>query len=82
MTIEQVGEVLKGNFIGARHPEATADSPTVPVNVKDRDVFHLTIEEYLQSLISLIDELVRGLFAVSHYYADPWLNRLVLRATR
>ena len=33
-------------------------SLTVPVNLKDRDAFHLTIEEYLQSLISLIDELV------------------------
>lgn len=32
---------------------------TVPVNLKDRDAFHLTIEEYLQSLISLIDELAR-----------------------
>lgn len=31
---------------------------TVPVNLKDRDAFHLTIEEYLQSLISLIEELV------------------------
>ncbi|KAI4794305.1 Translin, partial [Aureobasidium sp. EXF-8846] len=31
----------------------------IPVNVKDRDIFHLTIEEYLQSLISLIDELAR-----------------------
>lgn len=31
---------------------------TVPVNLKDRDEFHLTIEEYLLSLISLIDELV------------------------
>ena len=31
---------------------------TVPVNLKDRDAFHLTIEEYLQSLITLIDELV------------------------
>ncbi|MCJ1239467.1 hypothetical protein MMC14_007463 [Varicellaria rhodocarpa] len=31
----------------------------VPVNLKDRDAFHLTIEEYLQSLISLIDELAR-----------------------
>ena len=30
----------------------------VPVNLKDRDAFHLTIEEYLQSLISLIEELV------------------------
>lgn len=29
----------------------------VPVNLKDQDVFHLSIEEYLQSLISLVDEL-------------------------
>lgn len=29
----------------------------VPVNLKDRDAFHLTIEEYLHSLISLVDEL-------------------------
>ncbi|KAK5116967.1 hypothetical protein LTR62_006688 [Meristemomyces frigidus] len=31
----------------------------VPVNVKDRDTFHLTIEEYLLALISLLDELAR-----------------------
>ncbi|PBP18347.1 putative recombination hotspot-binding protein (Translin) [Diplocarpon rosae] len=31
----------------------------VPVNLKDRDAFHITIEEYLQSLITLIDELSR-----------------------
>ena len=31
----------------------------VPVNLRETDAFHLTIEEYLQSLISLIDELVR-----------------------
>ncbi|KAI9759354.1 MAG: hypothetical protein M4579_002412 [Chaenotheca gracillima] len=31
----------------------------VPVNLKDRDAFHLTIEEYLYSLISLVDELAR-----------------------
>ncbi|KAL9059726.1 MAG: hypothetical protein Q9162_001027 [Coniocarpon cinnabarinum] len=30
----------------------------IPVNVKDRDTFHLTIEEYLHALVSLIDELV------------------------
>lgn len=30
----------------------------VPVNLKDRDAFHLTIEEYLLALISLVDELV------------------------
>lgn len=33
--------------------------PPVPVNLKDQDAFHLAIEEYLQALISLIDELVR-----------------------
>jgi len=31
----------------------------VPVNLKDRDAFHITIEEYLQSLITLIEELAR-----------------------
>ncbi|KAL5115570.1 Translin-1 [Pleosporales sp. CAS-2024a] len=31
----------------------------IPVNLKDRDEFHLTIEEYLQSLISLVEELTR-----------------------
>ncbi|KAI9792668.1 MAG: hypothetical protein M1816_001767 [Peltula sp. TS41687] len=31
----------------------------VPVNLRDRDAFHLTIEEYLQALISLIEELAR-----------------------
>lgn len=31
---------------------------TVPVNLKEGDAFHLAIEEYLQSLISLIEELV------------------------
>lgn len=31
----------------------------MPTNVKDRDTFHLTIEEYLLSLISLLDELSR-----------------------
>lgn len=36
-----------------------ANSPVVPVNLKDRDAFHITIEEYLQSLITLIEELAR-----------------------
>ena len=31
----------------------------VPVNLKNRDAFHLTIEEYLHALITLIEELVR-----------------------
>lgn len=29
------------------------------MNLKDRDAFHITIEEYLQALISLIEELTR-----------------------
>ncbi|KAK2735912.1 hypothetical protein FQN57_001052 [Myotisia sp. PD_48] len=32
---------------------------SVPVNLKDQDAFHLTIEEYLQALISLVEELSR-----------------------
>jgi hypothetical protein len=38
---------------------ATLRCVIVPVDLKDRDAFHLTIEEYLQALISLIEELVR-----------------------
>lgn len=30
----------------------------VPTNVKGEDVFHLTIEEYLLALISMVEELV------------------------
>ncbi|KAI9669981.1 MAG: hypothetical protein M1831_007017 [Alyxoria varia] len=39
--------------------EETGEILKVPVNLKDRDAFHLTIEEYLQALINLIDELSR-----------------------
>jgi hypothetical protein len=51
-------------------------SPAVPVNLKDRDEFHLTIEEYLQSLISLVEELVRHYLAFVltkslTYFTDP-----------
>ncbi|KAG7009977.1 translin [Physcia stellaris] len=31
----------------------------MPVNLKDRDAFHLTVEEYLHALIGLIEELAR-----------------------
>lgn len=30
----------------------------VPVNLKEQDAFHLTIEEYLLALISVVEELV------------------------
>jgi predicted translin family RNA/ssDNA-binding protein len=39
----------------------------IPVNLKDEDSFHLSIEEYLHSLISLIDELARlAINSVTH----------------
>ena len=38
--------------------QANGYDTVVPVNLKDKDEFHLTIEEYLQALISLVDELV------------------------
>lgn len=31
---------------------------TVPVNLKEEDAFHLTIEEYLLALIAMVEELV------------------------
>lgn len=30
----------------------------VPVNLKEKDAFHLTIEEYLLALIGMVEELV------------------------
>jgi hypothetical protein len=30
----------------------------VPVNLKEQDAFHLTIEEYLLALIGMVEELV------------------------
>jgi len=38
---------------------STPNEIIVPVNLKDRDAFHISIEEYLLSLISLIEELSR-----------------------
>ncbi|KAK3328021.1 Translin [Cercophora scortea] len=32
---------------------------SVPINLKDRDAFHITVEEYLLGLINIIDELSR-----------------------
>lgn len=37
----------------------TANILTVPVNLKDRDAFHITIEEYLMAITTLTDELSR-----------------------
>lgn len=63
LTIEEVGMIMKGKisvfFLTlSRSMLKKVDRP-VPVNLKEDDSFHLTIEEYLHALISLIDELVR-----------------------
>ncbi|KAI4198574.1 MAG: hypothetical protein LQ346_002727 [Caloplaca aetnensis] len=39
--------------------EEVGSTLKVPTNVKDRDTFHITTEEYLHALISLIEELAR-----------------------
>ncbi len=39
--------------------EAVGQRLQVPVNLKDRDAFHLTIEEYLLALTDLTSELAR-----------------------
>ncbi|OCK75689.1 Translin [Lepidopterella palustris CBS 459.81] len=39
--------------------EEVGEIMKIPVNLKGVDSFHLTIEEYLQALISLVDELAR-----------------------
>jgi hypothetical protein len=62
LTIEEVGEILQGKF--ADFTKVSELPPTnsafaVPVNLKDRDAFHISIEEYLLSLITLIEELSR-----------------------
>lgn len=57
LTIEEVGGILNGMLIQIL--QSTILTLTVPVNLKDRDAFHITIEEYLQSLITLIEELAR-----------------------
>lgn len=58
LTIEELGEILKSMH---RHSVESIQliHHAVPVNLKERDEFHLTLEEYLQSLISLVEELVR-----------------------
>ena len=75
MTIEEVGSIMKGMIVSTTNSRVALISElirvhsSVPVNLKDRDAFHLTIEEYLQALISLIDELVRrNHLCVSHTF--------------
>lgn len=66
LTLEEVGELFKGAaclyFHLVHHwpgNRMLTRSQTVPVNLKDRDAFHITIEEYLLAITSLTDELSR-----------------------
>ncbi|KAK4191589.1 Translin [Podospora australis] len=40
-------------------PEQVGSIFAVPINLKDRDSFHLTTEEYLLALVNVVDELSR-----------------------
>ncbi len=58
-TIDEVGEILQGvNPLNQVEDICADHAIIVPVNLKEQDAFHLTIEEYLHSLINLIEELV------------------------
>lgn len=61
LTIEEVGKILNGipSLTLTLSFTSWTLTSTVPVNLKDQDAFHITIEEYLQSLITLIEELAR-----------------------
>jgi len=52
----QGGEVQCGRLLTI---EELGEIFSIPVNLKDRDAFHLSLEEYLQSLITLVEELTR-----------------------
>ena len=58
LAIDEVGGILQGFRYDNQFEDQGLIFNTVPVNLKDRDAFHLTIEEYLHSLIDLIEELV------------------------
>jgi hypothetical protein len=60
LTIEDVGRVFGGTFpLHMQLTKLEANTTLVEVNVKDRDVFHITIEEYLLAVTNLTDELSR-----------------------
>lgn len=48
----------------------------MPVNLKDRDAFHLTIEEYLLSLITLLEDLVSRCSLFWNASSDQTQSRL------
>lgn len=54
---------------------------TVPVNLKEQDAFHLTIEEYLLSLIAMAEELVLSLY-LNMFTGRTQLTQLIVPSGR
>ena len=54
--------ILLSQFLGSSSLftlEQLGEVLHTPVNLKNQDAFHITIEEYLLAIVSMIDELVR-----------------------
>ncbi|KAL8654367.1 MAG: hypothetical protein Q9226_003465 [Calogaya cf. arnoldii] len=66
-TQETIRALIFGVWLGVYYPDQgtlltikdVGSFMNVPVEVKDRDVFHITTEEYLLALTDLIEELAR-----------------------
>ncbi|KAI4219955.1 MAG: hypothetical protein L6R36_007964 [Xanthoria steineri] len=66
-TQETIRSLVFGVWLGVYEPEQgtlltiseVGSLMNVPVDVKDRDIFHITTEEYLLALTDLIEELAR-----------------------
>jgi len=59
LTCAWLGGFNKGQIGQLLTIEEVGSILSVPVNLKDRDAFHVTIEEYLLALVSLLDDLAR-----------------------
>ncbi|KAL9625307.1 MAG: hypothetical protein Q9204_007805 [Flavoplaca sp. TL-2023a] len=59
LTINDVASYMNGKPIETATSIFNVQPLAVPVNVKDRDVFHITTEEYLLALTDLTEELAR-----------------------
>lgn len=60
LTIEEVSSVFDGMLFQAHEftDLVGLSGGSVPSSIRDQDIFHITTEEYLHALISLIEELV------------------------
>jgi predicted translin family RNA/ssDNA-binding protein len=64
LRVEEIGEILQGtpwDYSVSTHASlgTLLTVISVPVNLEDKDAFHITIEEYILALTDLTDELSR-----------------------